>query len=109
MVGWPWWAHPAKYTQACACRICVPSSFRGVTTFSLPLNCFAPSSVLIAQSLPASPNSIAQQATPKLRAHRSIHQVIGEMDVKGSGGRPPAVQLQSTTKRRAASSPWVRM
>ncbi|OQU76859.1 probable potassium transporter 13 [Sorghum bicolor] len=28
------------------------------------------------------------------------------MDVKGSGGRPPAVQLQSTTKRRAASSPW---
>jgi hypothetical protein len=38
--------------------LALPTSFRGVTTFS-QLNCFAPSS-LITQSLPPSPNSIAQ-------------------------------------------------
>jgi hypothetical protein len=123
MVGWPWLA-PLHNTHRLVHAACVPSSFRGVTTFSLPLNCFAPSS-LISQSLPASPQTPsrsawlqATQLNKRPAAHAAevegpsidpassfIRRVIGEMDVEG-GGRP-AVQLQSTTKR-AASSPWVR-
>jgi hypothetical protein len=128
MVGWPWWPPCTIYRDlwmACVypstrkggrrltiyLALALPSSFLGVTMFSLLLNCFSPSSLItpsccawlhVAQpnKWPAAHAEVEGRSTDL--ASSSIRRVVREMDVED--GSWPVVHLQST-RMRAASSP----